>query len=47
MRGPVRRLQLSAVALGRNGGFPRPLGVESTRLPVGFDVRSEKKRKQV
>lgn len=26
VRGPVRRLQLSAVALGRNGGFPRPLG---------------------
>lgn len=25
-RGPVRRLQPSAVALGKNGGFPRPLG---------------------
>lgn len=33
--------------MARNGGSPLPLGVESTQLPVGFDVRSEKKGKQV
>lgn len=45
--GTRKRLLPSTEALARNGGSLLSLGVESTQLRVGFDVRREQKRKQV